>query len=39
MSGPIPQNYMVHTVIFAIIVVAGIVLLLSHNWGCSPLGA
>jgi hypothetical protein len=39
MSGPLPQNYVVHTVIFAIVIVAAMVFLLSRNWGCSPLGA
>jgi len=39
MSGQLPQNYLVHTVLIAIAIVVVLVFVLSRNWGCSPLGA
>jgi hypothetical protein len=38
MSGQLPQNYVVHSVLIALAILIAVVLLLSHNWGCSPTG-
>ena len=38
MSGQLPQNYVLHSVVIAIALIIGIVLILSHNWGCSKTG-
>ena len=38
MSGQLPQNYVIHSVVIAIALLVAIVLVLSHNWGCSATG-
>jgi hypothetical protein len=32
-SGPIPQNYVIHTVVIAIAMVVALVVFLMHQWG------
>ena len=38
MSGQLPQNYLIHTIVIAIAIVVVLVFVLSRNWGCSPTG-
>jgi hypothetical protein len=33
MSAPTPQNYVVHTIVIAIVIVVAMVLFLRHAWG------
>jgi hypothetical protein len=33
MSAPTPQNYVVHTIVIAIVLVVVMVLFLRHSWG------